>query len=171
MNAALALLRYLEAYGEVELVQPSELPIGSSADRNVVFVANPRSINGQLGEILSGNSFYIEDADPTVIRNRSPRPGEPTEIRGKAESSQRQTCPGIIMQLPKNSGGTGLLLLLGRFSTALSSFLVSQEGLQMLDQQWIAGGRPEAWEMAVQAEIHGETILRVWPVAFHSLSD
>jgi hypothetical protein len=46
--------------------------------------------------------------------------------------------------------------------------LSSAEGLKLLEQQWDLADRPAAWEMVVQAEMHGDTVLSVRPVGFRS---
>jgi hypothetical protein len=74
-----------------------------------------------------------------------------------------------VTLLPKTGEGTRTLLLIGRFSTALVSLLLSSEGLEFVDQNWKQGGRPEAWEMVIQAEMQGDTILKVQPVGFHRI--
>jgi hypothetical protein len=47
----------------------------------------------------------------------------------------------------------------------LGSILFSPSGLRQIDGELARNGSPDSWEMVIDAEIQGDTVLRVWPVA------
>jgi hypothetical protein len=168
--AAVRLLQYLEGHGkQVQLRGSPNLPVDYFADQNTVFVGGPRT-TGRLQASLAKTNFYVPEQNPTVIWNRNPKPGEPVEYQELVGPDQLRTLPGIVTLLPRTPEGTRSMVLVGRFSTALVSLFLSAEGLRLFDQRWNEGGRPDAWEMVVQAEVHGDTVLKVWPAAFRSIN-
>lgn len=170
MIGAVKLLDYLkQRRAEVELLVSSDLPIDHSSDRNTVFVGSPRTA-GVLRESLIESNYFFEQTYPTVVRSRRPMPGEPAAFTESMQSPQRHTIPAIVTLLPAAPYGTRSLLLAGRYTTAMASLLASDEGLKLVEERWVQAGRPDGWEMVIQAEIHGETILRAWPVGFSELT-
>jgi hypothetical protein len=133
-----------------------------------VFVGSPRTA-GVLRESLIDSNFFFEQTYPTVVRSRRPAPGEPDTFTETTQSPQRLSVPAIITLLPAAPRGTRSLLLAGRHATAMASLLASDGGLNLVEERWIQAGRPDGWEMVMQAEIHGETVLRAWPVGFRAI--
>jgi hypothetical protein len=41
--------------------------------------------------------------------------------------------------------------------------------LQQMDNQWRKAGSPESWEMVVQTELNGETILKAWSTSMRAI--
>jgi hypothetical protein len=110
--------------------------------------------------MLAKTNYYIASVDPDVIRSRNPLAGEPSEFREVAYSPQRITAPSIITVLPARPEHTRMLLLLGRHLTSISSMLVTLEGLKRIDEQWVKAGSPDAWEMVIEAEYFGDTVVK-----------
>ena len=65
-----------------ELAVSTNLPVDHAPDRNVVFVGGPRT-TGRLQESLERGNYYIAASNPTLIRSRSPKAGEPAEYRDR----------------------------------------------------------------------------------------
>jgi hypothetical protein len=169
MFPAVSLLQYLERHGrQAQVVLSPRLAIDSYRDQNTIVVGGPRNTD-RFQAFLDKRNFKIVSTNPTRIRNMNPRLGEPVEYGQSAQSNLRVTFPGIIATLPRSQEGTGTLLLIGNNPAALASMLLSAEGLKLLEDQWSLSGRPDAWEMVVQAEMHGETVLNVHPVGFRAV--
>jgi len=170
MTAGIRLLQYLEKDGQqVRLTESRRFPAESFAAQNTIFLGMPRTA-GYLNKMLEKTNFYIARVSPDVVRNRSPKPGEPTEFQEVSYSADRRIAPAIITLLPPRPEHTRMLLLLGRNLTSITSLLVSLEGLKLLDEQWVKSGSPDAWEMVIQAEIYRDTILKTTPVACRPIS-
>ena len=110
-------------------------------------------------------------ASPSLVHNKAPKPGEPVDFRETELSRERRICPGIIVWLPPRPEGTQVVLLVGRWTTALATMLTSTDGLHTIEQELKKIGSPTGWEMVVQAEVQADTtVLRTWPVAVHPVS-
>jgi hypothetical protein len=169
MTAGIRLLQYLEKDGkEVRLIESRRFPAESFAAQNTIFLGMPRTA-GYLNQMLEKTNFYIAQVSPDLVRNRSPKPGEPAEFREQPYSADRRLAPALIILLPARPEHTRMLLLLGRNLTSLTSVLLSMEGLKLLDEQWTRSGSPDAWEVVIQAEIYRDTILKTTPVAFRAI--
>jgi hypothetical protein len=94
--------------------------------------------------------------------------GEPEVFRDAVVTNQHIQFPGIIALLPRSPEGAASLLLIGSYPLALVSMLSSAEGLNSLNDKWKQRGRPESWEMVVQGEMDGDTVLSVRPLAFRA---
>jgi hypothetical protein len=166
---AVKLVQYLERHGRsTHLLASPRLGIDSNRDWNTILMGGPRNTR-RFQAFLSKQNFEIVAASPTLIRNLNPKSDEPEEYRESAASDEHITFPGIIGLLPRSPEGTGSLVLIARHPDALVSMLLSAEGLKLLDHQWKQHGQPAAWEMVVQAEMNGETVLNVRPVGFRSV--
>jgi len=169
MGAGVRLLQYLEQAGqEVRLTESRRFPAESFAAQNTIFLGMPRTA-GYLNKMLERTNYYIAQVEPDIVKSRNPRPGEQTEYREVAYSTDRRIEPAIIILLPARPEHTRMMLLLGRNLTSITSMLVTLEGLKLLDEQWAKIGSPEAFEMVIQAEIFRDTILKVTPLASRAI--
>ena len=169
MGAGIRLLQYLEQAGqEVHLTESRRFPAESFAAQNTIFLGMPRTA-GYLNKMIERTNYYIARVDPDVVKSRNPRPGEPTEYREVAYSTDRRMEPAIVILLPARPEHTRMMLLLGRNLTSITSMLLTLEGLKSLDEQWTKIGSPDAFEMVIQAEIYRDTILRVAPLASRAI--
>jgi len=168
MLAAVKLMQYLERRGiATQLVVSQRLDVDSYRDQNIVLIGGPRT-TGRFQAFLAKQHFEIVATNPTEIRNLDPEPGEPEVYRDVVASNKHLTFPGIVALLPRSPEGAGSLFLIGSYPAALVSMLLSAEGLNSLNDRWRQRGRPESWEMVVQAEMDGDTVLSVRPVAFRA---
>lgn len=167
MLPAVMLVQYLTQHNaSVRLAVSPRLGIDSSREQNTIVIGGPLNTT-RFHSLLS--HFEIE-TEPTLIRNRHPRMGEPSEYGESVESDDRFTFSGIIALLPRSRGRTGTLLLICSNPAALVSMLMSAEGLRRLEERWNQEGQPDAWEMVVHAEMDRDTVLSVEPVGFRPVS-
>jgi hypothetical protein len=108
---------------------------------------------------------YVLTRHEVSVEVRSPLPGEARSVDLVVESAERSIWPGVLAVLPGRSGNSHLLILAGRHTSALVSFLTSSEGLGQLERLWKENGSPEYYEAVVNAEMDGATLVRFWPVA------
>lgn len=170
MNTAVKILQYLERSGQqVQLVESRRFPAETFAAHNTIYFGMPRTAM-YLDRLVAKTNFYIAQVQPDIVRNRNPISGEPSEYREISYSADRRVHPAIIIMLPVRPEGTRSLLLMGRLLGGITSMLLSSEGLKLLDEQWQNGGSPDGWEMVIHIEIYRDTVLKVVPVAFRSIS-
>ena len=168
---AVKFLQYLERHGTpTEIVVSPRLAMDDYREQNIIVLGGPKN-TGRFQSYLTKRNFEIIGMEPTVIRNLSPRPGEPTEFHQTAQSGQRIVSPGIIAVLPRSKEGTGTMIMIASNPAPLVSMLLSAAGLDLLDAHWNRAGRPDAWEMVVQSEMDGQTVLSVTPVGFRGTSN
>lgn len=170
MKAAVRLFQYTEGLGQhPELTDSPNLPADSVGAKNTIFLGIPRyyATSHRVNQILEKMNFFVTGYEPTVIKNRNPRTGEANEYREVDYSTEHKVFPELIILLPPVASRARTLLLLGANS---ASMLTSPEGLKTLDKFWSQSGSPESWEMLINAEVNGETTLRVTPIAIHPIS-
>lgn len=171
MTAGVKVLQYLEQAGQpVQLIESRKFAADSFAAQNTIFFGMPRTAV-YLDRLVKKTNFYIAQVSPDLVGNRNPKPGEPAEYREVDYSADRKVFPAIIVLLPTRPEKTRSLLLMGRTLTSMTTMLLSLDGLKLLDEQWVKGGSPNAWEMVIEAEIYRDTILKVWPVSFRAIPD
>jgi hypothetical protein len=167
------LLQYMESLGQhPELTDSPNLPVDSVGAQNTIFLGIPRfyATSHRVSQILEKMNFYVTGYEPSVVKNRNPRPGEAAEYHEVDYSSGHRVYPELIIMLPPVSNRARTLLLLGSNAMAFTSLLGAPEGLKVLDKYWSDGGSPDSWEMVIQAEVNGDTVLRVTPIAIHAIS-
>jgi hypothetical protein len=170
MLPAVKLIQYLERRGvATQLVIPQRLDEDSYRHQNIILIGGPRT-TARFQAMLGKKHFEIVATNPTAIRNLDPEPGEPDVFRDAVVTNQHIQFPGIIAMLPRSPEGAASLLMIGSYPLALVSMLSSAEGLNSLNDRWIQRGRPESWEMVVQGEMDGDTVLSVRPLAFRAIS-
>jgi hypothetical protein len=169
--AGVRLIQYLDKMGqEVHMIESEDLPADGLAVQNTVLLGSPTGGGALLSRYLDKTNFFAVSTYPGVVGSRRPKSGEVSEYHEELLSQSRRICPGIITVLPKRPEGTRTVLLVGRWTGALTMLLTSPEGLKLLDETVRHAGSPDAWEMVVQAEVQSETtVLKVWPVAIRAL--
>jgi len=172
VKSATRILRYLESHGQrPELTDSPNLASDSARTRNTIFLGSLRqyAAGDWVTQILGKTNFYIRGFNPSAMGNRNPGPGEASEYREVDFSAEHKLVLEMVTLLPPAPNGARSLLLLGP-SPSVSSFLVlSPDGLKLLDAQWMKAGSPDSWEMLVQAETNGETVLRLQPIAIRRI--
>lgn len=164
--AAIRLARYLDGLGLQTAVTSSADDPTEALDRENLVAVGTWGTLEPLSSYLQTMSFALGAHESSVIL-RDPSHGEPKRIESVAESQERGIWPGVIGFLPSRNGSNHLLVLAGRHTSALVSFLTSSTGLDQLEQLWRKKGCPQYFEVVVSAELSGRGIVRTWPVALH----
>jgi hypothetical protein len=173
LKAAVKLFQHMEDLGQhPELTDSPNLPAESAGAKNTIFLGIPRyyPTGHRVTQILEKMNFSVIGYEPTVIKNKNPRQGEAAEYREADYSTEHKVVPELIILLPAMSNGARTLVLLGSNAMAFTSMLVAPEGLKVLEKYWSDAGSPDSWELLIQAEVNGETVLRVTPQAIHAIA-
>ena len=173
MATALRIQQYLETMGQrPELIESRYLPADSANTRSAIFFGGARlySAADQVNQALAKTNFGIS-AEPTIVTNRNPRPGEMADYRLLDYSKEHRIVPELMILLPKTPNGGRSLLLLGASPPAFLYVLLSTDGLRRFEERLKNEGSPESWEMLIQAEVNGDTILRVDLLAMRPLPE
>ena len=158
--AAVKLARYLDrASLETSLYSNADAPAEALENENVIAIGTWGTLNA-LKPYLDRMNFRLGPHEQFVEASNPPAKFE--EI---VESPERSIWPGVIAVVPGQNRRTHLLVLAGRHTSALVSFLTSSNGLDQLDRIWKDNGSPEYYELVVNAEMSGRTLVRFWPAA------
>lgn len=170
MEAGIGLQHYLERLGvQAELRGGRKFETALAASRNTIFLGVPRTTE-YLKELCQKTNFYYSTLNsPVVVRNRNPKAGEPAEYREVDYSTGHRIFPELIIQLPARPDGGRNLILSGFVPMPVTSMLQSNAGLQAVDEAWRKSGSPDSWELLVNAEVDGETVINVSPVAMREI--
>lgn len=156
--ASVRLARYLDrALLATTVLSAADAPLEALDSENVIALGTRGTLR-PLQPYLDRMNYVLSRHEVSVaIRN--PLPGEPKSVDLITESPERSIWPGVIAVLPGRAGHTHLLILAGRHTSALVSYLTSSEGLAQLDRAWNAKGAPEYYEMIVSAEMDGSKLV------------
>ena len=158
--ASLRLNRFLDSrQQQVPIFSTGEVSMDTLDRENVIVAGNSHTL-AVFPQILDRLSFQVDSSKWLVI-NRQPAPGEPAEIDTIHESEDRILTPGVIASLPgTGTAGTHLLVLLTTYHTsALVSYLTSDEGLKELQRAQEAHGHCPYFQAVIMSEINGTTPL------------
>jgi hypothetical protein len=168
--AAVRLVRHLDRFKFPTTVHSSADAVMETLDTQNVIALGTWGTLSPFTAYLDRMNFKLAMHEDSVD-NRSPRPGEPKRISEVQESVDRAIWPGIVAVLPGPNAHSHLLIIAGRHTSALVSFLTSTDGLGQLDRLWRQSGSPNFYEVVVNAEVDGTntTPVRFWPVALHNV--
>lgn len=172
MKTALKLWQFLDTQGlRPELTDSPNLAADAIGAQNTIFLGIPRyyPTNHRVTQILGRMNFRVTGYEPAVIENNKPFPGEANQYREVEYSNEHRLFPQLMILLPPAPNGGRTLLLMGPISMAFSSMLLSPEGINLLDKKWKESGSPDSWELLIQAEVNGDTVLRIVPVAMREI--
>jgi hypothetical protein len=169
--ADIKLQAYAQLHGtRAELIPANELSLEAFNRRNTVFIGIPQG-SDHIAQFLKKTNFRMSIGDNAIkLRNVNPLPGEKAEYEQSVQSASRKTWPGIITLLPINSGTAHSLVLAGNSPASLLWLLTSDDGLKLLDDNWRKAGAPDYFEMAVETEMEGDTVLKVSPLGFRRVA-
>lgn len=158
--AALKLSQYLEQHGRhLWIASAPELPVDSFGDRNLIFLGSPGT-SEHLQQILNESNFFIAPGTTGIVRNRAPAAGEAAVYAEAKRGGRRSVVPGIVSVFPGKAPRTKMLLLSSRTPATLVAFLMSPQGLEVLDRRLREAGSPEHYECVVLAEVEGTSVLK-----------
>jgi len=164
--ALLRLDRFLDPAGNrITISTTADSPADTLDRENLIATGTPRTL-APFQSILDRLSFRVEP-DLEQVTDRRPT-GATARIFGTVhESSSRFTTPGIIASLPGGPAGTHVLLLVTTYYTsALVSYLTSENGMKELQNAQHAHGDCRYFEAIIVSEINGTTELRSKLVEF-----
>lgn len=166
--ASVRLARYLDHFGLDTTVMSSASAPLEALDRENVIALGTWGTLMPLKLYLDRMSFELGKHE-TIVANRTPANGEAAQFLYKQFSQERSSWPGVIAVLPGRDNKTHLLILAGRHTSALVSFLTSQEGQDQLTRFWSAQHSPEFFEVVVEAEMNSEVLVRFNARALHAI--
>lgn len=168
-TAAIRLTQHLTRLGfPVVAGGTRDLPLEAFGDDHIIFLGIPATTS-HIHESLKRTNFWMDPA-ASVVRNRAPRDGERTVYQGTDFGEGRRRDYGVIALLPARTGRSNLLVLASGNTAALSAFLIAAPGLEQLDGLWTRHGRPPYFEILVQTDVDGNTLLKAEPLALRPLS-
>ena len=170
LKSAAKIMQYLESLGQHPvLVDLPSLSVDAANAQNTILLQVGSSDRAK--QIMKHTNFYFQRTQPTVIINRNPRPGEALEYREVEFSTEHKIMPELIVLSPsETSNGTRNLFLLGPNPAVFTAILLSPEGLKLVEQELNTAGFPDSWEMLIQAESNGETVLKLQPLAIRRIT-
>lgn len=170
--AAIKLVRYLDGYQFSTTVHSSADAVLESLDSANLIAIGTWGTLSPFASYLDKMDFKLAPHEDSV-ENRNPSAGEPKFVPRVAESADRAIWPGIIAILPGQNGRSHLLVIGGRQTSGLVSFLTCTNGLSQFNQLWRAKGSPEFYEMIVDVEMNGDygTPVRFWPVVLRPIKN
>jgi hypothetical protein len=165
--ASVKLTRYLDQFKlDTTVTSSADDPLGALDRENVIAVGTWGTLR-PLQPYLDRMNFRLGPHE-SYVESQNPQPNEPKRIEQVTESAERSIWPGVIGFLPAGNGQTHLLVLASRHTLALVCFVTESNGLAQLEKLWRSKGSPQYFEVAVNAELSGRGVVRVWPVALHA---
>jgi len=164
--ALLRLDRFLDPTGNrITISTTADSPADTLDRENLIATGTPRTL-APFQSILDRLSFQVEP-DLEQVTDRRPTGGAVRIFWTVHESPSRFTTPGIIASLPGGPAGTHVLLLVTTYYTsALVSYLTSENGMKELQNAQHAHGDCRYFEAVIVSEINGTTELRSKLVEF-----
>jgi len=163
--ACLKVMHYLDARDASVNISISS---GASAEmlegENVILVGTPGTLTPFQHQL---DLLYFKfEPQGQLIHNAQPFPSEPREFKLIQESPSRTIFPGLIALIPGSSKGSHLMILAGRQTAALVSYLTSDEGNRELQEARNRVGGASFFEAVILSEVDGDTVLNSRLVAF-----
>ena len=169
VKAAARIMQYLQNLGQRPVLTDSlSVSMDTLSSENTIFLGS--STGDRVKQILKHTNFYLKGVLPTIIGNRRPGPGEMSDYREVALSGEHKLLPELVILSPESPNRTRSLLLLGTNSSVYNLILLTPDGLKVIDDQLNSVGFPDSWEMLIQAETNGETVLKIQPLAIRRLT-
>jgi len=158
--SALNLDRFLDPEGNRFLISTTA---ESSPDvlsrQNLIVAGTPRTLV-LFQDFLDRLSFQVDAVRGRVL-DRKPIPGRPLAFDTVYVSKSQMSTPGVIASVPGGPNGTHILLLVTTYYTsALVSYLTSEDGLKELRSAQHAHGDTPYFEAVILSDINGDTELR-----------
>jgi hypothetical protein len=161
--------QYFDQHGaRISLSTTADPPADILDRENVIVTGTPRTL-APFQNLLDHLSYQVE-ADKGEVFERNAQNGSPKTFETIQQSALRFSTPGVIACLPGGPSGTHVLVLVTTYYTsALASYLTSENGLRELEAAQHAHGDAPYFEAVVVSEINGTTELRSKLVEFHPL--
>ncbi len=167
--AAASLSQYLQDHGiAASVADAPTVSMSKLGTRNSVVLVGPGTFE-HAEELLAGMNFHLRSLTHAVL-NRQPAAGEPGRWVEVEHAPLRSTGYGIVARLPGRLRDTETVLLASRFNVALSALLTTAHQLDVLEDYRRSHGAPPYYEMVVEYERNGDTVLRAKPIALRRVA-
>jgi hypothetical protein len=131
---------------------------------NVIAFGTTSSLTAYQSD-LDRLSFRLGPYERYVIDKRLPA-GSPPQFSLEQESASRMVAPGLIALLPRGASGNRILLVQGAETTALISYMTSENGMKEIAQAEAEHGHNPFFEAIVLSEVNGGNPIQGRLVAF-----
>lgn len=164
--AAVKLTRYLDGFGVHLKVRSSDDAVLEALDsQNVIAIGTPGTL-APLAMYMNQLEFKLIKHE-TVVVDRIPQ--RHIIFSRMPEAQGRSIWPGLIAVMPAQNPRVHLLILAGRYTSALVALLTSDNGLRQLRRMWLSQNSPTFYEAVIAADMDGAQLVKLWPVALHRL--
>lgn len=158
--ASITLARFLDRNGlgdQAEVLDRAGATLPAVQHDNIIALGTSATLT-PFGNELAHMNFLLEPGD-AKLTNRNPAKGEPAVIQAQQESAERGTWPGIIAVLPGETPNSVQVLLIGRYTSALATFLTSRQGLADLNAALRRARSPQYFEAVVESEMSADRLV------------
>jgi hypothetical protein len=163
--AAVRLERFLDSYGvQTQISSSVESPHEIIDYENVIAFGTTSSLTAYQSD-LDRLSFKLGPYERYVIDKRLPA-GSPPQFPLEQESASRVVVPGLIALVPRGVSGNRILLVQGAETTALISYMTSENGMKEIAQAEAEHGHNPFFEAIVLSEVNGGNPIQGRLVAF-----
>jgi hypothetical protein len=163
--AAVRLARFLDSFGvQTQISSSVESPHEIIDYENVIAFGTTSSLTAYQSD-LDRLSFKLGPYERYVIDKRLPT-GSPPQFPVEQESASRLVVPGLIALVPRGISGNRILLVQGAETTALISYMTSENGMKEIAQAEADHGHTPFFEAIVLSEVNGGNPIQGRLVAF-----
>jgi hypothetical protein len=163
--AAVRLARFLDSYGvQTQISSSVESPHEIIDYENVIAFGTTSSLTAYQSD-LDRLSFKLGPYEKYVIDKRLPA-GSPPQFPMEEESASRIVAPGLIALVPRGVSGNRILLVQGAETTALISYMTSENGMKEIAQAEAEHSHNPFFEAIVLSEVNGGNPIQGRLVAF-----
>lgn len=158
--ASITLARFLDRNGlgdQAEVLDRAGATLSAVQHDNIIALGTSATL-APFGAELAHMNFSLEPGDARLV-NRNPANGEPDAIVAQQESADRGKWPGIIAVLPGDTANSVQILLVGRYTSALATFLTSRQGLTELNSALKRVNSPQYFEAVVESEMSADRLV------------
>lgn len=164
--AALKLARFLDRYGiQTNFSSSEDSPHEITDHENIIAFGTWTSMVAFRPE-LDSLTFRMGPHERYIIDTSVSAKGSP-QFRMVSEPNERVVTPEIVALLPRGSSGSRILLLQGEQTTALISYLISDEGMHELSKA-MQGIKSPFFEAVVLSEVNGNNPIQSRLAAFRA---
>jgi hypothetical protein len=163
--AAVRLERFLDSYGvQTQISSSVESPHEIVDYENIIAFGTTSSLTAYQSD-LDRLSFKLGPYERYVIDKRLPA-GSPPQFPLEQESASRIVAPGLIALVPRGVSGNRILLVQGAETTALISYMTSENGMKEIAQAEAEHDHNPFFEAIVLSEVNGGNPIQGRLVAF-----
>lgn len=169
--ASITLAQYLDRVGlgnRVSFDVTGDASMGLLEHSNVVALGTHATLY-EFRDYLSMLDFSVGPSE-NFVANKNPGPGEKSEYDVQQIAPDRDIEPSLVALLPGRSPDTKLLIMQAKHTAALVDFLTCKVGNNLFEKMYREHGSPRFFEMVIESEVAGDTVIRSWPVAIHVYS-